>query len=362
MTRRRSAPSLMKITIVVTTLLILAASYAVNAQAQTGRVVDSESHRFTELAEGVWHGVGTGSIHVMSNIMVLVGEFDTLVVDSHVTPTAARSLLDSLSVITDKPVRYLVNSHYHFDHAHGNQAFPQDVEIIGHSFTRQKLNGEIGNVLEENTFRSFSDGVPTTVANLERQAAAEQDPARRTQLAQRARVQRDYMNAIPEVRPTPPNITLEEKMTLFQVVSRGSREIQLLHLGRAHTGGDVVVYLPQEQVVFTGDMMLPGLSYMGDAHVNEWPVTLEALKSLDFKWVLPGHGQPFSDRAVIDNFQAYLEDLWPKVSRLKDQGLSAQQAAEQVDMTNHSANFGQIRGPGADPRAVRRIYQLLDNQ
>lgn len=234
MTRRKSASSLIKIFIATTALLVLAAGFAARAHSQTGRVVESDTHRFTELAEGVWHGVGTGRVHVMSNVMVLVGEFDTLVVDSHVTPTAARSLLDSLSVLTDKPVRYLVNSHYHFDHAHGNQAFPREVEIIGHSFTRQKLNGEIGNVLEETTFHSFSDGVPSTVANLERQAANESDPVRRAQLEQRASVQRDYMNAIPEVSPTPPNITLEEKMTLFQVVERGSREIQLLHLPRPH--------------------------------------------------------------------------------------------------------------------------------
>ena len=107
--------------------------------------------------------------------------------------------------------------------------------------------------------------------------------------------------------------------------------------------------------------MLPGLAYMGDAHVDEWPDTLQALKGLNFEWILPGHGQPFNDRAVIDNFQAYLQDLWPKTARLKDQGLTAQQVAEQIDMSNHSANFPQIRGPGADPRAIRRIFQLLDN-
>ena len=95
------------------------------------RVVESDSHRFEEVAEGVWHVSGNGTIHTMSNAMVLVGEFDTLVVDSHVTPAAARALIDSLSVVTDKPVRYLVNSHYHFDHAHGNQSFPDGVEIIG---------------------------------------------------------------------------------------------------------------------------------------------------------------------------------------------------------------------------------------
>jgi glyoxylase-like metal-dependent hydrolase (beta-lactamase superfamily II) len=169
------------------------------------------------------------------------------------------------------------------------------------------------------------------------------------------------MNAIQEIVPTPPNITLDTTMTLFQVVARGSREIQLLHLGRAHTGGDVVIYLPQEGVVFTGDMMLPGLAYMGDAHVDEWPVTLEALKGLDFDVVLPGHGAPFRSRDPIANFQAYLTDLWQKTGDMHRRGVSAEQAAEQIDMTNHRDNYAQLRGPGVDPRAIRRIYELLNN-
>lgn len=324
-------------------------------------VIESDSHRFEEVAEGVWLATGTGSVFTMSNAMILVGEFDTLVVDSHVTPTAARALLDSISVITDKPIRYLVNSHYHFDHAHGNQAFPEGIEIIGHEFTRKKLNGELGNVLQESTFKSFSDPVPGTVASLERQAAAETDPTRKAAIEARHSVQLDYMNAIGEVRPTPPNITLETKMTLFQVVANGSREIQLLHFGRAHTGGDVVIYLPQEKVVFTGDMMLPGLAYMGDGHVDEWPETLEGLKTLDFDAWMPGHGPVMRSRQPIDNFQAYLRDLWVKTGQMHRQGVSADQAAQQIDMSNHSDNFAQIRGPGVDPRAIRRIYQLLND-
>jgi cyclase len=321
------------------------------------RVVESATHRFTEVADGVWFATGSGSVFTMSNAMVLVGEFDTLVVDSHVTPTAARALLDSLKVITDKPVRYLVNSHYHFDHAHGNQAFPAGIEIIGHEFTRAKLNGDIGDVLQENTFKSFSDPVPATVANLERQVAAESDAERKATLTERLRVQRNYLHEIDEVQPTPPNITLETKMTLFQVVANGSREIQLLHLGRAHTGGDVVIYLPQDNVVFTGDMMLPGLAYMGDGHVDEWPATLEALKTLDFDTWLPGHGPVMRTRDPIDNFQAYLRDLWDKTSTLHRRGVSAEQAAEQIDMTSHSM----VRAVGVDPRAIRRIYELLNN-
>ena len=177
------------------------------------RIVESETHRFVEVAKGVWHVSGNGKVHTMSNAMVLVGEFDTLIVDSHVTPSAARTLLDSLSVITDKPVRYLINSHYHFDHAHGNQSFPAGIEIIGHEFTRAKLNGDLGNVLVERTFRSFSDPVPAIVSTLSEEVAEESDLIQRAELEERLRVQTDYMNAIPEVVPTPPNITLADKMT-----------------------------------------------------------------------------------------------------------------------------------------------------
>jgi len=343
--------------LVFTSLILLPA--LVSAQ---GRVVESDSHRFTEVATDVWHVSGTGSVYTMSNAMVLVGARDVLVVDSHVTPEAAGALLASLSVITDKPVRYLVNSHYHFDHAHGNQAFPESVDIIGHTFTRAKLSGEIGNVLEENTFRSFSDGVPTLVAQLEQQVVAETDPGRRAGLEERHRVQRNYLNSLREVVPTPPNITLETEMTLFQLSDRGSREIRLLHLGRAHTGGDVVIFLPRERVVFTGDMMLPGLSYMGDGHVDEWPATLEALKALDFDVLLPGHGPPVRSKDPITNFQAYLTDLWEKTSAMHRRGVDAEQAAEEIDMTNHSDNYGQLRRPGVDPRAINRIYELLDSQ
>ena len=330
--------------------------------AQEGEIVETGTHRFVEVADGVWQVTGTGSVFTMSNAMILVGEFDTLVVDSHVTPAASRALLESIPAVTDKPVRYLVNSHYHFDHAHGNQSFPEGVEIIGHEFTRAKLNGDIGNVLEENTFRSFSDPVPTTVANLAQRAREETDPRRRAALEETHRVQQEYMNAIEEVVPTPPNITLQDEMTLFQVVANGSREIQLLHFGRAHTGGDVVIYLPQEKVVFTGDMMLPGLAYMGDGHVDEWPDSLEGLKALDFEAWLPGHGPVMRNKQPIENFQAYLRDLWDRTSLQYRMGVAWEEAAEQIDMTDHSDNYAQINSPGVDPRAIRRIYQLLDER
>ena len=331
--------------------LLLALS---TAQAQTPQeTIETPTHNFLKLADGVYQAVGTGSIHVMSNALVLVGDDDVLVVDSHVTPAAARALLTAIKTLSDKPVRHLINSHYHFDHAHGNQAFPEGIDIIGHEYTREKL---LGNVLEENTYRSFSSAVPGQIADLKALAAQEDDPKLKAEFEEQLHVQEDYLEALGEIVPTPPNMTLDKKMTLYQ----GDREIQLHFFGRAHTGGDVVVFLPKERLVFTGDLIYTTLSYMGDGFVGEWPDTLEGLKALDFDIMLPGHGGPVQGKDRIDYFQAFLRDLWQRVGALKRQELSVQQTAERVDMTGHSDNYPEITAPGFDIRAIQRMYQRID--
>ena len=122
-------------------------------------------------------------------------------------------------------------------------------------------------------------------------------------------------------------VILAREMTLF----RGSREIQLKFLGRGHTAGDVVVYLPREKVVITGDFLTAGMSNMSDSYPNEWADSLEALKKLDFTTVLPGHGEAYTDKTKIDNYQAYLRDAWAQASKLKQQGVSAEEAVKRID-------------------------------
>ncbi len=334
----------------------------VNAQAPGAAPgnVETDTHRFQLITDGVYHFMGTGSVNTMSNGMLVVGENDLLVVDSHVTPNAARHLLESIKAVSNKPVRYLVNTHYHFDHAHGNQVFPSDVEIIGHTYTREKLSGALGNVLEESTFASFTAGVPAQIDNLLTQISEATDATRRAALQAQLSTAMAHQTSLAETAPTAPNITIESELTLYQTIMQGSREIQILHMGRGHTAGDVVVFLPQERIVFTGDLMLPGLAYMGDAYAADWPATLEELKTLDFDTILPGHGGPIEGKEMIDHFQAYLRDLWEKTGYMKRQGLTVEETAATIDMTNHSANYAQIRGPGADIRAIRRMYELLD--
>jgi cyclase len=329
-------------------------AYVVAQAAPPGSGYEGDAFEFERIRDDVYIGMGTGSLTVMSNAAIVINEDDVLVVDSHVSPAGAHALLQELKRITPKPVRYVVNSHYHFDHSHGNQVYGPEVEIIGHEYTRQAL--ESGISLQGRTFARFLAPIPGRVESMRAQLDTTSNPAAREELAARLSVQENFLAATNAVEPTPPNVTLERQLTLF----RGGREIRMEFLGRGHTAGDVIVYLPEERVVMTGDLLYGGLSYMGNAYIPDWIETLEKLKELDFDVILPGHGPPVRDRAVIDNFQAYLRDLWAQILELHAAGVPAAEAAARIDMRSHSENYPQIRSIGVDLDAVERAYELLD--
>ena len=104
-----------------------------------GSDFEGPAFEFERVVENVFQARGTGNVAVGSNATIVINDDDVLVVDSHISPAAAAALLNELRSITDKPVRYVVNTHFHFDHAHGNQIYPEDVQIIGHEFTREML-------------------------------------------------------------------------------------------------------------------------------------------------------------------------------------------------------------------------------
>ena len=316
----------------------------------------TETHVFEELAEGVYFATGTGIVNVASNALVVVNDRDVLVVDSHITADAARELLKSIAVLTTKPVKYLVNTHFHFDHAHGNQVFPKDATIIGHRYTRQKLmedplSGATYQVIGSPTAQSaIRDGLEELIAmsdNQETTGALEQ---------QKAALER-HIIALEEVVPTPPTMTFNDRMS----VRSGDREIQLLHLGRGHTGGDVVVYLPAERVMFTGDLLYPGAPYLGDGFADEFPETLERVKALDVDYIAGGHGELMRDKLVIERSQAYLRMYWSQVEKSHTAGLTVSEAVDAMDFTGYEdfAAF-QLGSQGVLMLEVGRMYERLD--
>src|SRR5689334_23865780 len=338
----------------VVTLLLLIGVAAAQSRKPAGTNHNGNAFRFNKVREGVYHAVGTGSLAVVGNSSVIVNDNDTIIVDDHVSPAAAWVLLEEIKEVTKKPVRTVINTHFHFDHAHGNQIFDPTVQIIGHEFTRRMLlNNSIGMPLYQN----YLTGMPTQIEGLKKQIASATDPAAKTKLQTQLQVTENNLASQKELKPTPPNITLTTQMTLF----RGRREIQIRYLGRGHTAGDVVVYLPNEKVVMTGDFLTSGLFNMSDSFPNEWAESLDALKKLDFDAVLPGHGEAFTDKAKIDYFQAYLRDVWTEVSKLKQQGVSPEEASKRADLTKHKDHLP-VQGPGVPLVGVQRIYALLDGK
>ena len=100
---------------------------------------EGKAFTFDKIREDVYHARGTGSLAVGCNTTVIINEEDVMLVDSHISPAAIWVLMDELQAITPKPIKYVVNTHFHFDHAHGNQMMPDDVEIIGHEYTRDMI-------------------------------------------------------------------------------------------------------------------------------------------------------------------------------------------------------------------------------
>jgi len=340
----------MKLVVITTFLSIFV---CVTAAAETFPVTQGKVYKFERVAEGVYYATGgTGS-----NNVVIVNDQDVLLVDDGTTPATARALLKDLKLITNKPVRTVVNTHFHYDHTDGNSVFGPEVEIIAHEYLRNAiLNFD---VLHREPFLTAQNTVPGQIESLRKQVADEKDPTKKAALEKQLKDAETLREQFKEVKPTPPNVTYSSKMALH----KGSREIQLLFLGRGHTGGDTFVYLPQEKIICTGDEEEGArVAYMGDAFFDEWIKTLDELKKLDFNLALGGHGVPFRDKAIITAFQSYLTDIVAQVSNLRKQGVSADDAAKRVDLRAHAKDFPQIQGPGAEIRGVRRIYAWLDER
>lgn len=324
-----------------------------------------KAYQFDKIADGIFYAtsitppvVATGS-----NDTIIVNDNGVMVVDDGMTLTAGQALVNDIKVITDKPVRWVVNTHYHYDHTSGNGAFGPDVIIIGQEYIRTAMLDLSWR--ERDPYTGAEGRATSQIDRINKQIAAAQDPAQKAGLEKRLAIaQTDYddLEKLKTILPTPPNVTFTSKMTVYTP----SREIQILFLGPGHTKGDTLVYLPKERIVCTGDLMEgfpegPRISYPGDAMFAEWITTLDALKNMDVETFLPGHGGPFQNKAYVTAFQSYLKDFMTQAEALRKQGLTPEQAAPKIDLTSHEADFpfNQIKGPGGDIRGVRRYYEYV---
>src|SRR4029453_7734699 len=137
--------------LLVVIAVMFMAAIAAQSRQPAGTSHTGKAFRFNKVKEGIYHAVGTGSLAVVGNSSFIVNENDVIVGDDPVSPAAAWVLLEEIKEVTNKPITTVINTPFHFDHAHGNQIFQPTVQIIGHEFTRRMLlSNSIGMPLYQN--------------------------------------------------------------------------------------------------------------------------------------------------------------------------------------------------------------------
>jgi glyoxylase-like metal-dependent hydrolase (beta-lactamase superfamily II) len=243
---------------------------------------------FSELAPGVYGYTAEGD----PNSGVVVGDDGVLAFDAQATPAQARRVIERVRRVTDKPVKHLVLSHYHAVRVMGASAYGAQTIVASRGTYelivergQQDFDSEVGRFP-----RLFED-----------------------------------VASVPGL--TWPTIAFDRALTVWL----GKRRVDLLHLGRGHTAGDIVAWLPEEKVCFAGDLVEYGATpYTGDAHLQDWPKTLDALEALGPRKIVPGRGAaletPAQVRNGIDGTRSFIRDLYA----VAEEGVRDGQTLKQV--------------------------------
>jgi cyclase len=257
---------------------------------------------FRRVADGVHVAVAAPAYKVNSNTAIVESDDGAVIVDTHSKPSAARVIVERLRDITARPVRYVVNTHFHWDHWHGNEVYPAaypGAEIITNQLTREAMVRKGLKRIQDHVRQ-----VPGEIARLRTELAAATTPEARGKLQADLRLAEAYLAEVRALKPALPTMAFERTMTLY----RRDREIHLLYLGRAHTEGDVFVHLPREKVVITGDAVIGWTPFMGDGYPEDWVATLDRLTELDWDTLVMGHGEP-AGRDWLRTFRGYIHDM-----------------------------------------------------
>jgi hypothetical protein len=224
----------MKVTaraLVVFLSISIPAWFSLEAQAQSlgagfsqagTPIASGKVYTFDKIADGVYYATSNGPMATGGNHPIIVNERDVMVVDDGTTPAAVRAFLQDIKLVTNKPVRWVVNTHFHYDHTDGNSIFGPDVEIIGHEFVRHAIIDL--DVLHREPFKTALANMAIQVESLKKQIAEEKDAGRRATLEKQLAATQSDLEQLKTIKPTPPTMTYSSKMTLYS----GQREIQLL--------------------------------------------------------------------------------------------------------------------------------------
>jgi len=299
------------------------------------------------------------------NVVAVVGDDGVLVVDSGRFPSLARRMVAEIRRRTDRPVRFLVHTHWHLDHIAADavfrEAFPEMI-VVSTAFTRKKIVEKQIPYLAglEKTDASYLEYLDATLARGTDRGGAPLSEERRRFLEGQApdvRLEREELSGASLVVPT---LTFEKELRIHL----GAREVRVAFLGRGNTEGDAVVIVPDAKVVATGDLLVNPIPYGYGCHPSAWIRTLTALTAIDAAAIVPGHGPVERDWTYAKKVSALLEEIERQVGEQVRQGATLEQTLARVDLSDQKKSVagGSLeRGAAFDDffvrSAVDRAYQ-----
>ena len=269
--------------------------------------------RKIEVAPGVFVFMTApyGAVGLDGNSIVVLSHDGVLVFDSNGTPAAAAQVLSEIRAMTAQPVRYLIHSHWHWDHWYGAEvyknAFP-DVAIVAHEKTRALMAGPAIAFNKPGIERQLPDFIRSIEERIAAGESATPPAADLPALREARDDARYFLEQKNRVRHTLPTRTFSDRLD----ITLGGRQIQILHFGRAVTPGDAVMYLPEQRVLATGDLIVNPITFALSSYPTEWVQVLEKLNALAADVIVTGHGEPLRDKtllhATLDVFRVLLNE------------------------------------------------------
>lgn len=305
-----------------------------------GRAQDDEAGLVLEtVADGVWAVVRPSETRFdAANAAVIVTDRDVVLVDPPPEAAAARWLLETLRARTEKPVRYIVDTHWHGDHTFGHAAiraaFPA-VEIIANRTVAEDLDGRARVQLDEE-IEAWSAAIGAARQRLAQGVDREGqalDEAGVAQLAKRIEAAEATVEGKRATEIVLPTLLIDGPM----VIERGTRRLEILPF-RAHTRGDLVVYLPADRVLISGDVV-DDLPFAGHGEIGSWIATLDVLAALDVDAIIPGHGPVFRDTRRIAQIRDLLGTALAQAEAARSKGLEGEAAKAAFDLERFRGVF-----------------------
>jgi len=300
------------------------------AQAKAAELSDATA-RMQTIADGVFvilHDDATDE-WPHGNTGVIVGEDSVLVVDSTYLPSRAKADIALIRQVTDKPVRHLVITHWHFDHNNGTvaykQAFPEVVVASERETARFiELNATWWSRMNTASGSEKRKGLEARESEL----TAAKDAATRRRLEQVIRQRKAELEELAALEVVPPDLAFEGRLSL----DLGGRRVELRDWGRANSPHDVTVYLPAERILFTGDIVVQSpLPYTSASWPVPWIEVLRGIEAVPVAALVPGHGPVQRDHAYTRQVRQLLEGVATRVEAMAREGKTLEQIQATLD-------------------------------